>query len=204
MRLLDAESWATEASYALREDEWVMCMRLLPLRDAAPRAPPDLPLPLRLPVVRAAAADLDAALPRRPADRVALQAAFVQLVAAVILADAGDGDGDALSAPPLAPAAPFAVADPAATAAAERGRDLRNELWTLQRFCGYACERRAAAEQERVADAYEACNGGGGIFTTEAGRPQRRLRRLRRRRRQFLLILLTSYLFSAVPPADPR
>ena len=38
MRLLDAESWATEASYALREDEWVMCMRLLPLRDAAPRA----------------------------------------------------------------------------------------------------------------------------------------------------------------------
>jgi len=38
VRLLDAESWATEASYALREDEWVMCMRLLPLRDAATRA----------------------------------------------------------------------------------------------------------------------------------------------------------------------
>ena len=53
---------------------------------------PSLRALLRLPVVRAAAADLDAALPRRPADRVAIQAAFVQLVAAVILADAG-GDG---------------------------------------------------------------------------------------------------------------
>ena len=33
LQLLDAHSWAALSAYPLKEDEWVMCMRALPIKD---------------------------------------------------------------------------------------------------------------------------------------------------------------------------